>query len=171
MTRYLYSELANLVDARRRCLSGLKDGQLPNPWADKHTERIEALVKEHMPSGSGFDSGTTMDLDASHGDRLVFNTAFHHMDEGGGYDGWTEHRVVVTPAFVGGFNLRVSGRNRNEIKEYVAEAFQDALSSELPARYGYEDARNWVTDWIVTDLACTVARNVVSANDGAEVKR
>ena len=142
MERYLYSEIASAVAARRNCIQDLERllHSVPNnnetitfrqDWIDKHEERIESLVSEHMPSGSGFDSGTKLDLDASHADKLVFTTSFHHMDEMGGYDGWTEHTVVVTPSFVGGFNMRISGRNRNDIKEYIGTEFHYALNQEV----------------------------------------
>jgi hypothetical protein len=127
MARYLYSELASTVDAMHTCER--KPEQFGD-WATKHAERISALVHEHMPGGSGFDRGTQMDLEQSHAEKLVFTTSFHHMNDGGYYDGWTEHTIVVTPSF-SGFNLRISGRNRNDIKEYIHDAFSMALQTEL----------------------------------------
>lgn len=126
MARYLYSELAGKVDARKRCAYNPA-----NEWFDKHTEEIGKLVKQHMPHGSGFDSGTTLDLDASHADKLVFNTAFHHMDTNGYYAGWTEHTVTVTPSLQFKYHIRISGRNRNEIKEMIHESFDVALSTDV----------------------------------------
>ena len=56
------------------------------------------------------------------------------MTEHGYYDGWTEHDVIVTPSLRSpGFSLRITGRNRRDIKEYIADAFHDALAS-YPAR-------------------------------------
>ncbi len=67
----------------------------------------------------------------SSGELLEFKTAFHHMDENGCYDGWTEHTVTVTPSLIHEFTVKVSGRDRNEIKSYIAETFQHALSVVL----------------------------------------
>jgi hypothetical protein len=64
-------------------------------------------------------------------EKLVFNTAFHHMDEAGGYDGWTEHQVIVTPSLEMGYSIRVTGRDKEEIKEYIAEMFSAALDEEI----------------------------------------
>lgn len=126
----LYEALAMMCDARTNC------HELGNTdWFETWTERAEALVKEHMPSGSGFDSGTTLDLDESSGAKLVFNTSFHHMDQHGGYDGWTEHQVIVSPSLTHGFTIRVSGRNKNEIKDHISESFGAALNLEVN-RYG-----------------------------------
>lgn len=124
--RALYRELASLVQARLNCE---KSGNAE--WHSKHTERIERLVKEYLPSGSGFDSGTKLDLDSSTGDKLVFGTAFHHMNESGMYDGWTPHVVTVRPSLAFGFNLSISGRDRNGIKEYIGELFGLALNEEI----------------------------------------
>lgn len=126
--RYLYSELAMLVQARRNCA----DKNTPKAeWFDKHSEKIEMLVKQHMPSGSGFDSGTTLDLDASHAEKLVFHTSFHHMNDAGYYDGWTEHTITVTPSLAHRYHLRISGRNRNDIKDYMVQDFDCALMQDV----------------------------------------
>lgn len=102
-------------------------------WQGIHAERIENLTHEFLPHGSGFDwsNGADFDFSSSRMDRLVFRTAFHHMNENGYYDGWTEHNVIVTPAF-DGFDIRVTGRNRNDIREYIAECFHHALSQDAP---------------------------------------
>ncbi len=127
MEKLLYKELANLIDARSTC-----DAHGNAEWFDKHTETIAQLVKTHLPHGSGFDSGTTLDLLESHANKLVFQTSFHHMDsESGMYDGWTEHTVTVTPSLGRGFNLRISGSNRNDIKDYIHDIFSDALQTAL----------------------------------------
>jgi hypothetical protein len=89
-------------------------------------------VSDHMPHGSGFDGGTQFDYVASHSEKLVFNTSFHHMDEHGCYGGWTDHIVTVVPSLSSpGFNLKISGRNRNDIKELIHQSFYDALTTEI----------------------------------------
>ncbi|MDE1767243.1 MAG: hypothetical protein KGI27_13375 [Thaumarchaeota archaeon] len=119
--RKVYEEIAGLLLAMANCQkSGNTD------WWDKHSERLDSLVKEAMPSGSGFDNGTTLDV-SSAPEKLVFNTSFHHMDENGFYDGWTDHSVIVTPSLFHGLNIRVTGRDRNQIKEYIVDAFDSAL--------------------------------------------
>jgi len=126
MARYLYSELSTLLTARENCAK-----KPDHAWFDRHTDMIESLVKDHLPSGSGYDAGTTLDLDESHGDKLVFNTSYHHMDEWGGYDGWTEHTVTVKPALSNDFHLRISGRNRGGIKEMMYDDFRQSLMTDV----------------------------------------
>ena len=84
------------------------------------------LLGQYLPSGSGFDNGTTLNVDKSTSQKLVFETAFHHMDEHGYYTKWTDHTVTVRPAFQG-LDIRVSGRNHNGIKEYIEGCFDHCL--------------------------------------------
>lgn len=85
-------------------------------------------VHKNCLRGSGFDAGSFLDLNST-SKRLIFVTSFHHMDEHGGYDGWTEHKVIVTPLFQG-FDIRVTGRDRDGIKDYIGETFYHWLSSD-----------------------------------------
>ena len=129
MSRTLASILAATVDARLTCL---KTG---NDWADKHTGMLVYLVREFMPSGSGIDTGMEIDLAKSTGERLVFHTAFHHMDEHGSYAGWTEHTVTVRASLFLGLVITVSGRDQNDIKDYLADVFHTALDQLLIPDY------------------------------------
>jgi hypothetical protein len=123
---HLYTTLAQLVGARARCLN---DGN--HEWKLRHEERIKELVRNHLPAGSGFDSGTHIVLEACSEEKLVFHTSFHHMDEHGSYDGWTEHDVRVYPSLAFGFRLTISGPNKNDIKEYIDSAFNEALQHTI----------------------------------------
>lgn len=120
----LYVRLAQLVGAYKRCTSS------GNDWAEKHETKILKLVKDHLPSGSGFDSGTDIDLAASSEEKLVFHTHYHHMNDGGMYDGWTDHTVVVKPSLAYGLAMRITGRDRNQIKDYIYECFDHSLREE-----------------------------------------
>ena len=70
MKRKLYKELAILVGAIHNCEdSGNEE------WLDKHTERLEMLVENYMPKGSGYNSGTALDVDSSTDEKLIFHTS------------------------------------------------------------------------------------------------
>jgi len=125
MKSKLYKHLANTIQARLNCINSDND-----TWEIKHSERLKDIQDNLLPSGSGFDNGTTIDLDMSSGEKLVFSTAFHHMNDGGMYDGWTEHSVIVTASLLSDFNIRVTGKNRNDIKEYISEQFGYILGQE-----------------------------------------
>ena len=114
--RTLLSELVATNGALERCkTSGNKE------WTEKHSEHLKRLV-DNLPSGSGFDNGTQIELLSD--TKAVFLVSFHHMD------GWTDHTVTVKPTF-SGLSISVSGKNKNDIKEYIAETFYQALSEEV----------------------------------------
>ena len=91
-------------------------------WRDRHAQDLVEIVK-NGPSGSGWDCGTSFDRDKSEPNKLVFFGSFHHMDEMGGYDGWTDHTITVRPDFVSKLDIKISGRDRNGIKDDLHQLF------------------------------------------------
>jgi hypothetical protein len=126
--RKLYEHIASATQARLNCIAEENRTGEPHDSTLKHTETIETFIEEFMPSGSGVDNGVTFDFEKSNGEKLVFNFGFHHMDENGMYSGWTEHVLTVKPSLQFGIELTISGRNRNDIKEYLHELFHSALT-------------------------------------------
>lgn len=126
-----YIAIAKAVGSYHRCLASGN-----TEWQAKHKDAIDELCSD-LPSGSGFDNGSHIDLDQSTGEKLVFYTSFHHMDENGFYDGWTDHEVILTPSLEMGYRLKVTGTNRNEIKDYINEQFSYALDSDVEQWSGY----------------------------------
>lgn len=121
----LIQRIANKVEYLKRC-----EG---NPqyviYTDKARENLDRLLK-HLPSGSGIDSGTKLDWDRSSEKRVIFTLGFHHMDEHGFYAGWTEHTAIVTPSF-DGFDLKITGKDRNQVKEYLYDTYYHALRQPI----------------------------------------
>ena len=129
MATKLYQEIANLVQARQW---GLKNGNtVAVEMAEKRLQEIEQNL---LPSGGGLDNGTSIDLDKSTGRKIVLHCSFHHMDEHGFYVGWTEHTITVVADLITDFDLKISGRNKNEIKEYLAEIFDFALRAPVDTK-------------------------------------
>ena len=118
MKQKLFTRMASLLQAMQNCE---KTGN--EEWRLRHADRLAKLCREHLPSGSGFDSGTSLDVVVSTAEKLVFHTSFHHMDSNGFYDGWSEHAVTVRASLQHGIDVTVFGRDRNEIKEYIASCF------------------------------------------------
>jgi len=101
---------------------------LPRDWAE---ERLALIERKYLPSGSGIDAGCKVLVEESNENRLVIKTAFHHMNEVGYYDGWTHHKIIVTPSLIHGFDLRITGRDKNGIKEYLGQLFDHVLEQEF----------------------------------------
>lgn len=122
-----YQVIATALAARNDC--GASPEGEAHPWYAKWTAVIEKETAE-LPSGSGIDSGVKFDFDASTPEKLVFDFGYHHMNDGGYYDGWTNHSLIVTPSLQFGFSLRITGKDRNDTKDYLHEIFQYALAEE-----------------------------------------
>lgn len=120
-TNTLLNAIAQACCASRRCIASNND------YAHKWDGRIKELT-DKLPHGSGFDSGCQIDVDATTATRVVIHTSFHHMDENGFYDGWTDHTVIARPDFEIGFRLSISGRDRNGWKDYAYDVFSSELS-------------------------------------------
>jgi len=88
-------------------------------------------VKNYLPSGSGVDGGCAIDYDAQRPSRIKIDCGFHHMDEHGYYDGWTQHTIIVEPNFTQWADIRVTGVNRDDIKEYLGDLFHHALHEHI----------------------------------------
>lgn len=116
--------LARTFGAWQNCI---KKGN--KEWESNHEDRIEELLKL-LPSGSGLDAGVKLDWENSTIDRLVFTFGFHHMNEAGYYDGWTEHKLKVTASLSFGFELHITGRNRNMIKDYLYDLFREVFTMQ-----------------------------------------
>ena len=80
-----------------------------------------------MPSGSGWDNGTKIDLDKSDSEKLVFYGGFHHMDEDGYYTTWTKHTITVTPSLQNDIDIKIGGKSYGDIKECLYESFMQQI--------------------------------------------
>jgi hypothetical protein len=125
MKNKIYQSLALKIRAMDNCQKSKNE-----TWLKHHHNFILELMEKTAPSGSGIDCGTEIDICACNANKLVFIVKFHHMNENGFYDGWTQHNIIVTPDLVRNFNLRVTGRDRNQIKEYLHEVYSTWLNEE-----------------------------------------
>ena len=121
----LYREISSLLSAIENCKK-----RNNTEWEDKHTVSLDTLVG-FLPSGGGIDMGPKLDTDKSTPEKLVFHFSYHHMNENGYYDGWTDHTLTVRPSLQFGIDTRISGRDRNQIKEYLFDTFHHALTAKV----------------------------------------
>ncbi len=127
--------IATAVVALRNCEAS--DRNMADA-ADSWSDLLDTIEREFLPSGSGFDSGTTIDRERTDDRTIVLDTSFHHMNGDGMYDGWTEHTVYIRATFNGPDISSISGRDRNDIKDYIGES----------VLYGLSVAVNWTADGI-----------------------
>lgn len=77
------------------------------------------------------DNGTAIDFDSITEARITLSAPFHHMDANGYYDGWEDYSITLRPSFIGRISVTVRGRNRNDIKSYLAEMFEHTLTRDI----------------------------------------
>jgi hypothetical protein len=126
MNNKLYKHLSGILQAYQNCIK--TNNKI---WEDKHEQKLNELVKNEMPHGSGIDCGMELDLEKSNPNKLVFNFSFHFMDENGMYDGWIDYKLIVIPDLYNDFYTNITGRNKREIKDYLYEIFDYALRQEI----------------------------------------
>jgi hypothetical protein len=121
MKNPLYKQIAGRINAYNNCI------KINNKeWEEKHLEILESY-NDNLPSGSGFDSGSKISIEDSTDNKIVIYTSYHFMNENGFYDGWEDYKIIVTPSLQFDFDLKIIGKNRNEIKDYMYEVFADCL--------------------------------------------
>jgi hypothetical protein len=121
-----YLTLANKFRAYLNCVASGNE-----QWMDMHELEIERIMTD-APSGSGVDCGTKFSLELSDRNKLVLTFSFHHMNENGFYDGWTDHRCIIKPDF-GGFRMKITGRDKNSVKDYLYDLFSHWLNETTKA--------------------------------------
>lgn len=119
----LIARIHTALQARRNCIAS------GNEEMRNSHERTLANYNNLLPNGSGFNMGCIIDMDRSTDKAIYIDTEFHHMNEAGYYTRWTQHTIKVIPEFTG-FDLRVSGLNHRDIKDYIADVFHHDLSLE-----------------------------------------
>lgn len=127
--RPIYVELAARISAMANCL---KEGN--EHWYGNHGLVIDEIMKTG-PTGSGVDTGLQLMYDKSKTDHLVIAFGYHHMSETGFYEGWTDHELVITPSLHLDYLLRITGQDRNNIKEYLNDIFSAWLSATVEISY------------------------------------
>jgi hypothetical protein len=95
-----------------------------------HNKQLIKQLNKILPSGSGLDNGSEIDVDKTSCEKIVIKTAFHHMNDRGFYDGWNDHVVTIRPRF-SGFDVHVSGRNKRDIKDYIHDVFEHAMRQKI----------------------------------------
>jgi hypothetical protein len=120
----LYKELSSRIDQYNRCI---ETGN--SLWQEKTREALKELTAL-LPHGSGIES-TSIDLEKSNGEKIVIVFSYHFMNDAGFYDGYGDFILTVKPSLQFDFILNISGKDRNQIKDYFYDMFQCALSEEI----------------------------------------
>jgi hypothetical protein len=122
--------MTTVIQQLGRLIAQAKHTDKKTGWFDPSAKQVRSFVHEYLPSGSGLDGDIVVDFSRCNSNQVVIDVEYHHMNEVGMYTGWTNHSIVVTPSF-DGIDVCVTGKNKNDIKEYLLDLFYDALSEEF----------------------------------------
>ena len=127
MNRLVYQELARSFIAMENCKKANFDNEF---WYDKHGEKIEYIIKNYLPHGSGLDGKTEIIYEKCNEDGLVFISEYHCMDENGYYDGWVGFLVKVTADLSFWYKLQIVGNfgKYSHVKDYLHDLYYYHLS-------------------------------------------
>lgn len=127
----VYQAIARALQARETCIQDGKEA-IAEMWEEKLKK-----LEEYLPSGSGFNSGESID-EASKPKKIIINGKFHVMDENGMYDGFASYQIIITPSLVYELELKLVGSNSwpkrmsyAGLKDYILEVYQGTLESEI----------------------------------------
>ena len=125
--RKVYDMLNAALQAHKSCLEA---DWVNKEWEDKWDNLITHIEKNYLPNGSGFDCGTHVVRDECVNNRkIVLEFSYHHMDTNGYYDGWSTHKVIVTPMF-DGIDIHIKGalpRKYRHSKDYLTHTMYESL--------------------------------------------
>lgn len=110
------TDISRQLDRYQRCIK-----QHDTYNANDAQEQISKMLAL-LPTGSGLDNGVQFDNVKSTPNKLVFKFSYHHMNNGS-YTKWTTHTLVLTPSFAIGYDMKITGKDLNQIKEYLYDLF------------------------------------------------
>lgn len=120
----VYQRIAQLVHAIQTC---------NEEWSAISESKLEDLLYQYLPHGSGFDHGVEIDLDKSRENKIFLYAPFGHLNSDGYYCGTSDHIITITPSLRDGFDLKISNPDRAKSldMEYFYETFYYCLNCEL----------------------------------------
>lgn len=139
------------ADAERNCAKAGNHEQ-----GERWAAMLGRIERVHLPSGAGIDSGCTIERRRTGACTIVIAFGYHHMDEDGFYTEWTHHRATIRATF-GGIDVTVSGQDRNEVKEYLADTFREYLTRTI-ARSDFDSGEDHDTIALMLDDGTIVDR-------------
>ena len=123
----LYQELASLLKWRKTV----------NEEYQKQLEDKLDILTNYLPSGSGFDDGSVVDVNKSNNNKIIIHSAYHHLDNNGFYDGWSNFSIIIKPDLMFGFTLTLIGNTTIrkyfdcDFRNYVIDIFSDTLHKKI----------------------------------------
>lgn len=91
-----------------------------------HVVQVHRIMNEYFPAGENI-AEIDFIFNESSNKKLVFTCIYHHEAD----NSMTAHNVVVTPATLDYnpcFNIKVTGRDKNGVKDIIKKTFEFSLA-------------------------------------------
>ncbi|MFY7937382.1 MAG: hypothetical protein ACOVOQ_08395 [Flavobacterium sp.] len=124
----LYKEIARVLGQKNKSLNVI--------------EKELTLFKEVLPirlnpvikDGNRIEAGCVISLKSTK-KRIVIDTLYWHTNDSDETSRCTAHQVVITPSFEDEINIRITGKNEDNVKEYLHNIFRESLMSEIVCNF------------------------------------
>jgi len=129
-----YQNLGNKFIAYQNCIKGNND-----EWRDIWEDAIIKII-DSLPHGSGINFDTTFDFINSKPDKLIIQSAYQYMNEGGFNDGVIDLKIILTPSW-NDLNIEIKGKFLKKhfgIKDYLDELFYNSLIEDQELEFDKE---------------------------------
>ena len=129
----LYEAIAQTASALKNCeKSGNVDG-----WLQRHESKLDRIAQDYLPSGSGIDCGTKINLRHTNDRQIILTGNYHVLNDVGYYTHWIDYTVYVLPSLIGHIDITIAGDFFNEegeedenLKDYLYDIYHECLTSE-----------------------------------------
>lgn len=97
---------------------------LDKKWVVPSKARLSELL-EPLPRSNGLDAGVVFDWNRSKPNKFIFSFNYYYRDKRGDRSGWTRHQLIITAGYFNKFYMRITGRNKNKMKESLLTLFNE----------------------------------------------
>lgn len=116
-----------MYQALAQFLAGMRSQSSSLNHVLKCKMRLAHVVDNYLPSCNMRNINKTFLHYSSSPKRLIFHTSYQHDDRT-----WTDHKVVVTPSLMyDAPDIKITGKNKNQINDYLHEVFAQGLRTIL----------------------------------------
>lgn len=125
----IYQQIARQISHRQRLLNSDED---TSKGLSDCEDKLDDLA-DLLPSGSGIDDGTRIDLEKSRPDMVILNSSYHVMIDGM-YSYWRDYTVTIFPSLCFPFMLDIDldePENTDDIQDYLYQTYEQALTEEV----------------------------------------
>ena len=124
----IFQQIARQIDRRLRLINSDVAPQTMIYDCEVKLEKLEAL----LPSGSGIDDGTKINLEKSMPNMIILDSSYHCMEDGY-YTEWVDFEVTILPSLAQEYymEIEIDGDDIVNLSDYLHETYGISLSEKV----------------------------------------